>query len=211
MSCFFSSSQQKPAQQQVPFMHTECVIVQDIKVLIGLLFFSFFHHCSVRLSSCPFIGASVFSLSPRPGTLQVNKKKSGHFYFEKNLISSFPLWQPFPRQSSCVVAAFSTTPPKYKLLWPLTHTQNTKQREHMWASLRVSPYRHLCVLRPLSASLPQRRTLWFSLSSWYTLRAIVPFCCELIHVPLTMLSAHFNTPTVLGAKNCFKPSYLAIY
>lgn len=30
-------------------------------------------------------------------------------------------------------------------------------------------------------------------------------------MPLTMLSSHFNTPTVLGAKNSFKPAYLAVY
>lgn len=30
-------------------------------------------------------------------------------------------------------------------------------------------------------------------------------------MPLTMLSSHFNTPTVLGAKNSFKPAYLTVY
>lgn len=36
-------SQQKPAQRQVPFIHTEDGIVWHIKVLICLLFFSFVH------------------------------------------------------------------------------------------------------------------------------------------------------------------------
>lgn len=92
------------------------------------------------------------------------------------------------------------------LLAPLTHC--AKQREHVWASECVSvQYRHLCVLHPLSASLCQCQTLWCALISCYTFRTIVPVCCELIHVPLTGLSSHFNTPnsTEMWKKTVLSP------
>ena len=59
-----------------------------------------------------------------------------------------------------------------------------------WAPLQC---RHLC----FAACFPQYTTLWWALISCYTLGAIVPFCCKLIHVPLTLFSAHFNTRTEL--------------
>lgn len=57
----------------------------------------------------------------------------------------------------------------------------------VWASLQC---RHLC----FAACFPQHTALWCALISCYTLGAIVPSCCKLIYVPLTLFSARFNTP-----------------
>lgn len=141
--------------------------------------------------SCPFIKAGIFSLRLH-GDTSGEGERGGRFLFWNILISSSLPWKPFCCQSSRAVVAFSTT----------TDTSHTEHKTAgacvgIWVCVCVCvsvQYRHLCVLRPLSASLSQYRTLWCALISWYTLRTIVPFCCELIHVPLTMLSSHFNTP-----------------
>lgn len=63
------------------------------------------------------------------------------------------------------------------------------------ACVRVSlQCRHLC----FPACFPQYITLWCALISCYTLGAIVLFCCKLIHVPLTVFPAPFNTPNGTG-------------
>lgn len=91
---------------------------------------------------------------------------------------------------------------------PLTASQAEQKSSRSACGHRsvcVSMQAPLCPPPPL---LPQCRTLWFALISLW---AIVPFRCELIHVPLTTLSSYFNTPTGLGAKNSFKPGYLTVF
>lgn len=102
----------------------------------------------------------------------------------------FMLWQQFLKS---IIPQQTNT--------PLTvYTANTKTQ-----GACVGIWVHLTKQAPLCPPpppclFPRHTTLRFALISRYSLAAIVPLCCELIHVPLTMLSPHFNTLTVLQAK-----------
>lgn len=85
-------------------------------------------------------------------------------------------------------------PPPFCYQWHLTHRAQNSRSVRRQSSVCVRTVQApLCPLPPLSLSLPQCWTLWCALISRYALRTIVPFCCELIHLPLTTLSSHFNT------------------
>lgn len=80
---------------------------------------------------------------------QAEGRRGGRFLFGNILIFSSLPRKPFPRQSSRAVVAFPTT---------AVTSHRAQNSRHMCGHLSVCvsiQYRHLCVLRPLLASLSQ--------------------------------------------------------